>query len=146
MAIKVRSLDETVKRWLEKAAGGAAYYESGVKGAGEDWFKGAVGAGAAYKGGVSAGNIQALFEGGVRKAGAEKYVRKASGVGKDRFPGGIADGAPDFRSGIDPMLSTIAGLTLTARGARASEVNWSRVKQVGDPLHKKRLALRAAGG
>ena len=144
--IKVRSLEETVKRWAEKAAMGSAYYASGVKGAGEDWLRGAKDAGPAYKSGVSQGNIQALYEGGVAKAGSEKYVRKASGVGPGRFSEGISAGQPDFRSGIDPMLSTIAGITLTARGGRASEINWSRVKQVGDPLHKKRLALRAAGG
>lgn len=144
--IKVRSLEDTVKRWTEKAAAGATYYESGVKGAGEDWLKGTIAAGGAYKSGISAGNIQQLFEGGVRKAGSEKYVRKASGVGPARFSEGVGAGAPDFRTGVDPFLSTIAGITLTTRGARGAEVNWSRVKQVGDPLHKKRLALRAAGG
>ena len=146
MAIKVRSLEETVQRWSEKAAAGATYYASGVKGAGEDWLKGALGAGAAYKSGISAGNIQQLFEGGIKKAGSEKYVRKATTVGPGRFSEGVSVGAPDFRIGVDPFLAVIAGTTLTTRGARGAEVNWSRVKQVGDPLHKKRLALRAAGG
>lgn len=146
MAIKVRSLEETAKRWTEKAAAGAAYYASGVAGAGEDWLRGAVNAGAAYKSGVSAGNIQQLFEGGIKRAGSAKYVRKATGPGAERFPGGVTAGEQDFRTGVDPFLAAIAGITLTPRGARGAEVNWSRVKQVGDPLHKKRLALRAAGG
>ena len=142
MAIKVKSLAEVVKKWAANAAGAQTYYESGVKGAGADWLAGASAAGPAFKAGVSAGNIQDMYLGGIRKAGAEKYTRKASEVGPGRFSQGVAAGTQDYSSGVDPMLSTIAGITLSPRGPRGSAANLQRVAQVADALHKKRLALR----
>jgi hypothetical protein len=142
MTIKVKSLTEVVKKWTTNAAGAQVYYESSVKGAGQDWLNATSNAGAAFKAGVSAGNIQTLFEGGVKKAGAEKYTRKAGEVGPGRFSQGVAAGSPDYSSGVDPMLQTIGALTLSTRGPRGSAANIQRVSQVADALHKKRLALR----
>lgn len=142
MAIKVKSLAEVIDKWARNASGAQTYYESGVKGAGADWLAGASGAGAAFRAGVSAGNIQQLFEGGVRKAGAEKYTRKATTVGPGRFSEGVGAGKKDYSDGVSPMLETIAGTTLSTRGPRGSAANLQRVAQVADALHKKRLALR----
>ncbi len=140
--IKVKSLTEVANKWANNAAGAQTYYESGVKGAGQDWLTGASNAGPAFKAGVSAGNIQQLFEGGVKKAGAEKYTRKASEIGPGRFSSGVAAGKADYSSGVEPMLASIAGITLSTRGPRGSAANLQRVAQVADALHKKRLALR----
>lgn len=142
MAIKVKAIAQVVAKWAQNAAGAQTYYESGVKGAGQDWLNNTSNSGAAFKAGVSAGNIQQLFEGGVRKAGADKYVRKAGDVGPGRFSQGVAAGTPDYNAGVAPMLETIANLTLSARGPRGSAANIQRVSQVADALHKKRLALR----
>ena len=142
MAIKVKPIAQVVDKWATNASAAAVYYESGVKGAGADWESGALAAGPAFKAGVSAGNIQQMFEGGIRKAKAEKYVRKAVEVGVGRFPTGISAGKSDYNSGIEPMLSTISGLTLSTRGPRGSAANIQRVSQIADALHKKRLALR----
>ena len=142
MTIKVKPLAEVVSKWARNAAGAQTYYESGVKGAGADWLANTEKAGAAFRAGVSAGNIQQLFEGGVRKAGAEKYTRKATTVGPGRFSEGVSAGTKDYTDGVGPMLDTIAGATLSPRGPRGSAANLQRVAQVADALHKKRLALR----
>ena len=145
MAIKVKSAAEVAAKWSEVTPGRQAYYESGVKGAGADWEAGALAAAANFKAAVSAGNIDKMFSGGVKKAGAAKYTRKAVEVGVGRFSSGVTAGKVDYQSGIDPMLSTIASLTLPLRAPRGSESNLARVRAVATALHAKRLAERAAG-
>lgn len=145
MAIKVKSAAEVAAKWAEQTPGRSAYYEAGVKGAGAEWESNTKAAAANYKAGVSAGNIEKMFAGGVAKAGAAKYTRKAVDVGVGRFSSGVTAGKIDYQGGIDPMLQTIAGLTLPARAPRGSESNLARVRTVATALHAKRLAERAAG-
>ena len=145
MPIKVKSAADAAKKWSDVTPGRAAYYEMGVAGAGQDWQNNTVAAAPAYKAAVSAANIDKMFSGGVKKAGAEKFQRKASGVGKDRFGSGVTAAVGDYQAGVDPMLQTIAALTLTPRQPRGNESNLTRVREVATALTKKRLALRVAG-
>ena len=145
MAVKVKSLSEVVDKWASVTPGRQAYYESAAKVAGADWEKNAMAAQAAFQAAVTAGNIGQMFAGGVRKAGAEKYNRKVAAVGGTRFSQGISAGKADYNTGIEPMLSTIAGLTLPARQPRGSEANLARVREIAIALNKKRLSLRAVG-
>jgi hypothetical protein len=145
MAIKVKSAAEVAKKWGEQTPGRSQYYEAGVKGAGSDWEANTIAAAANFKAAVSAGNIDKLFSGGVKQAGAAKYTRKAVDVGVSRFSQGVSAAVVDMQSGIEPMLATIAGITLPARAPRGSESNLARVRAVSTALHAKRLALRAAG-
>jgi len=143
--IKVKSAADVAKKWGDVTPGRAAFYESGAVGAGDDWQKNTEAASAQFKAAVSASNIDQLYKGGVKKAGAEKYNRKVKDVGSARFSQGVTAGITDYQNGVDPMLATIAGITLPARQPRGSEANLARVREVATALHKKRLALRAAG-
>jgi hypothetical protein len=144
-AIKVKPLADVAKKWGEVTPQRSAYYETGALAAGGDWEKGATDAAANFKAAVSAGNIGQLFAGGVKKAGAEKYTRKVKDVGVPRFSQGVTAGIPDYSNGVGPMLDEIARITLPARQPRGSVANAQRVTAIMDALHKKRLALRAAG-
>jgi len=145
MAIKVKPLAEVVKKWVDVTPGRAGYYEAEASVAGADWEKGAIAAAGAFKAGVSAPNIEAMFKGGIKRAGAGKYERKVKDVGVARFGAGVVAAEPDFSRGVEPMLATIAGITLVARQPRGSLANYERVKAIGVELNNKRLALRAAG-
>ena len=145
MAVKVKPIAEVAAKWAEVTPARSSYYEKGAVGAGADWEKGATGAAAAFASAVSAGNIKQMYAGGVRKAGAAKYDRKVKDVGVGRFGAGVTAAVGDYSSGVDPYLSTIAGLTLTTRAPRGSAVNLQRVAEIATALTKKRLALRAAG-
>lgn len=144
-AIKVKSAQEVAQKWADQTPGRQAYYESGVKGAGQDWENNTAAAAANFKAAIQASNIDKMFAGGVRNAGAEKYTRKAGTVGSQRFGQGVTAAVGDMAKGIDPMLQTISGLTLPARAPRGSAANLQRVAAVAQALHAKRLALRAAG-
>jgi hypothetical protein len=145
MAIKTKSAADIAKKWGEVTPGRAAYYEAGAVVAGSDWEKGATDAAANFKAAVTAGNIDKLFVGGIKKAGAEKYQRKVKDVGVSRFGTGVTAGQGDYATGMEPMLATIQTVTLPARQPRGSVANLQRVAAIADALHKKRLALRAAG-
>ena len=145
MGVKVKPVAEVAAKWAEVTPARSGYYEKGAVGAGADWEKGATLAASSYKSAVSAGNIGQMYSGGVRKAGAAKYDRKVKDVGVGRFGQGVTAAVGDYSSGVDPYLSTIAGLSLTTRAPRGSAINLQRVAEIATALTKKRLALRAAG-
>jgi len=145
MTVKVKPVAEVTKKWLEVTPGRAGYYEAGAVGAGSEWEKNASAAVGAFKAAVSAATIGAMFAGGIKKAGAAKFDRKVRDVGVARFGQGVQAAGADFQLGVEPMLSTIASLTLPARAPRGSEANLARVREIAVALNKKRLALRAAG-
>jgi hypothetical protein len=142
--IKVKDASEVAAKWTEVTPGRARYYEQGASVAGNDWETNTAAAAAAYKAAVTSPNIDRMFSGGVKRAGAAKYERKVRDVGVSRFSTGVQAASSDYQSGIAPMLDTIKGLTLPPRQPRGSEANLARVREVAVALHKKRLALRAA--
>jgi hypothetical protein len=145
MAIKVKAASDVAKKWGEVTPQRSGYYEAGALAAGSDWEKNTADSAPNFKAAVTAGNIDKLFAGGVKNAGAAKYTRKVKDVGVSRFSGGVAAGVTDYQTGVEPMLATLSGLTLPARQPRGSVANAQRVTAIMDALHKKRLALRAAG-
>lgn len=144
-AIKVKPLADVAKKWGEVTPQRSGYYQAGAAAAGSDWEKNTLDAAANFVAGVTQGNIGKLFSGGVKQAGAAKYTRKVNDVGAGRFSTGVTAGVQDYQTGMDPMLSTLASITLPARQPRGSVANAQRVTAIMDALHKKRLALRAAG-
>jgi hypothetical protein len=144
-AMKVKALADVSKKWAEVTPGRSAYYEAGAGVAGADWERGASNAKGAFKAAVSAGNIDQMYAGGVKRAGASKYERKVKEVGVSRFGPGVAAAEPDYADGVGPMLDTLSGITLPARAPRGSAANLQRVGVIATALNKKRLSLRAAG-
>ena len=145
MPTKVPTAEAVAKKWAEVTPQRSGYYEEGVKTAGSDWLKGATDGAAAFKAAISAGNIQQMYTGGVKRAGSEKYQRKASGVGKDRFGPGVTAAQADMQSGMAPMLSAIAAVDKPARFPRGNVANQQRSVVYQVALNKTRLALRSAG-
>lgn len=145
MAIKTKPIEEVVKKWTEVTPQRSGYYIQGAGNAGDDWEKGALAAASSFKAAVQSANIDKMFVGGIKKAGADKYNRKVQAVGESRFREGIAAGSPDYQAGMAPMLDTIKGITLPPRQPRGSEANLERVRIIARELNKKRLALRSAG-
>lgn len=145
MAIKVKPLADVVSKWVDVTPMRSAYYEAEASVAGADWEKGATAAASAFKAGVTAPNIERMFTGGIKRAGAAKYERKVKDVGVARFGPGVIAAKVDFSDGVGPMLDVIKGITLPPRQPRGSLANYARVQAIGVELNKKRLALRAAG-
>jgi len=146
MPTKVPSLAEVSKKWVEVTPGRQGYYESGVKGAGADWEKGASDGVVAWKSAISAANIDKMMLGGIKRAGAEKYTRKAGGVGVTHFSSGVSAGQPDFEKGMGPVLDAEAKVDKPARFPRGNTANRRRSEVFQEALTKMRAAQRGAGG
>jgi hypothetical protein len=142
--VAIRSVDDIAKKWTDVTPGRAPYYEAGVKAPKKDWETETTNAAPTYKSAVQAANIDKLFSGGVKRAGKEKWERKATTVGVARYGPGIAAASEDYKTGFAPFQAEIAATDIPAKKPRGSSENYERVKKIGDALFKKRLALRAA--
>lgn len=143
--MKVKPISEITAKFLDVTPGRQSYYEKAASVAGADWEKATTDAAKAYKSAVTAANIEAMFTGGVKRAGAAKYERKVKAVGPTRFSEGVRASGEDFEKGFAPYADELARIVKPVRQPRGSEANYDIVRKIGSELHKKRLALRAAG-
>lgn len=145
MAIKVMSAAEASAKFAEVTPGRQRYYQANAPAAAEVWATNTAASGTAFMSGIQAAGIQQRYEGGVRRAGADKFRRKVTTVGVARYGTGVQAAQSDYQSGVAPYLETIAGLSLPRRATRGDPTNLQRVQQVSEALHRKRLALLGAG-
>lgn len=143
--LKAPSAADIAKKWGDVTPGRADYYKTNTPKAAAEWEANTLAAVPTWKSAMAAPGIDKRLAGGVRKAGATKFSRKVTDVGADRFSPGVTAAIPDMETGIAPFRDIIDGLTVSTRGPRGSAENYKIVKEVGDALHKKRLALLAAG-
>jgi hypothetical protein len=142
--ITVPTADAVAKKWGEETPKRATYYETNTPLAGDKWAANARAAAPNYKAAVQATNIDALFKGGISKAGAGKFARKVVALAS-RYGPGVSAAIPDMQTNVAPYLAELASIDLKDRKPRGDASNYDRVKQIGDRLHAKRLALLAAG-
>jgi len=136
--------DEVAKKWKDETPRRASYYEKNTPPAAAAWEANASAAAPTYKSAVQATDIDKRFKGGIKKAGAGKFQRKVTSVGVARFGPGVEAAEGDMKTGVEPFLSVIAATEISERKPRGDPSNYARVKEIGDALHKKRLALLAA--
>jgi len=142
----VKPLEDTVRRWVEETPRRSPYYEAYTPAAASRWEANATAAAPVYKAAVTAPDIDRRFAGGIKRVKASKFERKVRAVGVARFGPGITAAREDYSSGVSPYLSELAALDIPPRKPRGDPGNLERVRAIFDSLHKKRLALLAAGG
>ena len=140
--VAIKPLGEIAKKWADVTPGRSAFYEAGVRSPKTSWSQAAAAAEANQAAGVSAAISRKAFAAGVRKAGDEKWQRKALAVGPGRFAEGARVAQPDFEAGFGKFHSAIGAASLPARGPKGAPQNYARVQALGDALHK----LAIAGG
>jgi len=144
--VKVKSLEEIRKKWIDVTPGRASYYEAGIRNPREDWASQTAAAEDAYVQGVQEAITQGRFAKGVRKTGTEGWQRKALNVGVRRWPEGVRAAADDYASGFAPFRDVLERLTLPERRAKGDPANIERVRTIANALHKKKLELLGGAG
>jgi len=144
--VKVKSLEEIKKKWAEVTPNRAPYYEAGVRAPREDWASRTASAESAWSQGVQEAISQGRFAKGVRRAGTDKWQRKALAVGVRRWPEGVRVAAEDYASGFAPYRDVIERITLPERRAKGDPANIERVRVLANALHKKKLELLGTSG
>ena len=142
--LKVKSLGDTVERWVTETPRRADYYAKYTPAAAEDWEKNTVAAAPIYKAAVQAADIDKRFAGGVKRVGAAKFRRKVESVGKARFGPGIEAARDDYNAGIAPFLEVLTKLDVPERKPRGDPANLKRVEVIAKALHEERLKRLAA--
>jgi hypothetical protein len=139
MALRVRSAQAAADAFVAGANGAAKSYTDGVAGAGQAWHDGAAGASDTYAQGTQAAIADGRYLKGVNKAGAQRYVDKATKVGAGRYTAGAAASKQDYQAGVQPYLDVIAAQNLPLRGPKGSPGNINRVAQIAQALRQKKL-------
>jgi len=146
MAITVKPIETSATKWTDNASRAATEFATNAAAGAAKWASNTAAATDTFGQAISAPGIKNRFRAGVVRAGATKFARKIEQVGKDRFGPGVAAAKDDYKSGVEPYFSTIAGLTLSARKPKGDPANYKRVEEVGKALNAKRLAMLGGGG
>ncbi len=143
--VEVKSVDQIAEKWARVTPGRATDYEAGVRSPRKDWADEAASAEPAFAAGVQDAISRKAYSGGVKRAGTEKWQRKALGVGTGRYGPGVTAAEGDMKEGITPFIDEIRRTELPKRKAKGDPGNIERVKKIADALHKKKLAMQAGG-
>jgi len=139
----VPAASEVAKKWGDVTPGRASYYEAEAPAASDLWESNTVAAKNTYKAAVADPKISDRFAGGAKGKSA-KFKRKVTDVGVARFGPGVSAAVGDMESGFSPFQAVLAGISVADRKPRGDPSNYRIVEEIGDPLHKKRLALLGA--
>lgn len=139
MAISVKDAATAAKKFVTRAQAAGPDYATGVANAGAKWATNTKASADAWQQGVSQAAAAGRFAGGVNATSTNKFQTRASGVGSQRYPQGVAGSADAWQTNTTPYLNTIAALNLPARQPKGSPANYARVQAVGDALRAKKL-------
>lgn len=136
MPIKVKSAADIAAKWARVAPTRDADYKSGVADPSVAWAKAATAAADTYAQGVQDAIGRGAFGKGVAKAGDEKWRRKTTEVGTQRWANGIRSAEGDFEKGFAPFKEALERVELPPRAPRGDPRNIERVAMVAQALAK----------
>jgi len=142
MAVSVKSAAASAQKFVTNAQAAGPAYTSGVQGAGDKWATNTAASAQAWQQGVAQAASDGRFAAGVDPASKAKYQTRASTVGAQRYPQGVAGSAQAWQTNTTPYLNTIANLTLPARQPKGSAANYQRVMAVGNALRAQKLGAK----
>lgn len=137
----IRSIDQISKKWAEVTPMRSGSYADGIANPRRSWKAGALAAESSYEDGVTAAIGRKAFGKGVAKAGDEKWARKASVNGVQRWGPGVREAEGDYAAGFAPYRDAIASVKLSPRYARRDPRNLKRVEDVVKALVARKMQL-----
>ncbi len=136
MAIRIKPVEQLKEKYASRAGAAGGDYKAGIDNPRRDQASAALAAVDSYNVGVQASITAGSFAKGVTEAGTEKWKRKSSGVGAQRYPQGAAAAKDDWAKGAKPVLDAIASVDLPPRGPRGTPSNIQRVVAVAEAARK----------
>lgn len=139
MAVAVKDAASAAQKYVTNAQNAGPSYAAGVANAGSKWQAATSASAPSWQAGVTAAATSGRFAAGVTQASATKYQTRASGVGVERYPTGVAGAQQAWQSATQPYLTTIANLNLPPRQPKGSPANTQRVTMITQALRAKKL-------
>lgn len=134
----IKATDAIASKWARVTPQRSQDYTDGIQNPRRSWAQSAAAAEETYKAGVNAAATKGRYGKGVRAAGDEKWSRKASEKGPQRFQEGVQLAQPDYQAGFAPYADTIRNTTLPPRYPKGDPRNYQRVNAIGTALSNKR--------
>jgi hypothetical protein len=135
---KIKTPAAAGEKFATRAGGAQNDYKMGVQNAGQAWQDSTVAAEPVYAQATQDAIGRGAFGKGVTKAGGAKFQDRASSLGANRYPSGIAAGKGAYVQNVQPYFDTLAGLQLPAK--RVKGQNQERSNVVAQALHAKRIS------
>jgi len=140
----IRSIDWIAKKWALVTPMRADDYAAGIASPKTSWVQATANAEKAYEDGLAKSIQRKAFSKGVKKAGDDKWMRKASINGVRNWGPGVQEAEGDYAAGFAPYQAAIAACVLPPRYARRDPRNLARVKAIVDALIAKKESLMGA--
>jgi hypothetical protein len=134
--MQVKDAGTVAKKWAARAGAAGGDYAAGVNAPRTDWAQATENAAQSWAAGTAMAATNGSFSKGVAKAGTDKWKRKASGVGAQRYTGGVAAAQPDFQNAIAPVLQVLSTVILPPRAPKGDPANLQRVAAIDTALRK----------
>ena len=134
----IRPIDKVANKWGEVTPLRASQYADGVQNPRRDWATSAGAANATYARAVTVAAQAGRYGAGVKKAGSDKWQKKALSKGPNRFSEGVMLGKADFQEGFAPYHEVIARTELPPRGPKGDPANINRVAVIAKALSDKK--------
>jgi len=136
---KIRSIEEIAAKYARVTPARSADYEEGIKAPKVDWRSQTEAAAGTWQEGIQKAITNKAFEKGVRKAGTEKWQKKALELGVPRWGPGVAAAKDEYQAGFAPYAQEIAAVVLPPRAPRGDPRNIERVSKIAMALHARKL-------
>jgi len=136
---EIKSVSAIADKWARVTPGRTEDYKLGVQNPKRDWADETAAAEGNWKAGVDKAQAAGLFGKGVKKAGTDKWQKKALAKGPGRFAEGVYIAQPDYEKGFAPYRDAIERVDLGPRFPRRDPRNLDRVKRVVDALVAEKL-------
>ena len=128
----IKSIDQIAKKWAYVTPMRSGDYAEGIRNPRRSWATATKAAESAWGDGVQKAVQRKSFSKGVAAAGDEKWQRKASTLGVQRWGPGVSEAEGDYAKGFAPYQAAIASCVLPPRYARRDPRNMARVKAIVD--------------
>jgi hypothetical protein len=138
--IRIKPVSQLQDKYSRRAAAAAPDYADGVKNPKRDQAQAAIDAAATWAAGVQQAITNNAFAKGVGNAGSEKWARKATTVGAQRYPQGVQAAGPDWSKNVQPYLEAIANVNFPPRLPKGDPANINRVAAVNTALRALKLS------
>lgn len=140
MAIRVKPTNELAKKFVQRASAAAGDYKTGVEQTGQDWETGARNGADNFKQAVVEAANAGRFEKGIARAGAAKFVARATSLGAQRYPSGVAAAEGDWSKGSAEYLDAIRGMDLPPRRPKGDPANAARANAIAQRLRALKVS------
>lgn len=132
--MRIKDTAALSKKFVSRAGAAAGDYKTGVEASGADWAANTAASEQNYAAGVTEAIGQNRFRKGVEAAGAAKFVGRATTLGAQRFPTGIAASENEWAKGTAPYLDAMRNIQLPPRRPKGSPENMLRAAAVATHL------------